>query len=257
MQFEEQIKLEESFSQSAIMDVTELRLLYQGRIGIYVHFTDEGRYDDSVDSGDKNRPRGLLCYTVADVIGKKVKDPSFYGNIFRVQKNSNNKKFIEDIRQYDSSDLKRDIEKIYEIGFIDNEVIDEIVNKVSNSTKFRNMFQRFWKITEMISATKGRYASAYWRRILYDIGYLGFSDPSGTGTFTKKRNPVTLWLYQKYIDELDIIPIQKKRNDPRSRVASWVNREVTKLQTKRNQVSKRRFKNREDSKNFLQKLLNI
>lgn len=238
--------IDESFSAASYMDVSELRLLYHGRIDLFVTFTDDGRSTDEPNSSEV-RPAGLICHAINDVVGRKIQSSTFYGNVFRINKTYKSRKFLADVRQYDSSDLKQDIESLYTLSYLEHEDIDSVVNKVSVQSRIRTMFHRFWEITRKIAnARGGRYASKYWRRILFDLGYNGFNDPHGTGILIKQKKPVCLWLDKDGINEIDIVPIQKFRKDPRRRIANQVSRDVRRMATRRHQIAKKRFTDRSD-----------
>lgn len=236
-------QLNEVFSFSSVMDVKELRLLYYGRIDLYVTFTDDGELSME-PSSDENRPYAYVAHPVNDVVASKVKTSEFYANVYRVNKQNDGRKIIEDIRQYDSKQLERDKEKLFMLEYFEPSTVREIINSVSVVSTLRSKFDVLWEITERLSATKGRYAKQYWRRIFLDLGYNAVKDPQGSGKLIKKKYPVMLQ-FDRDIMELDIVPIQKFKKDPRSRTASKVNRMVKKMAIRRNQVAKRRFTTRE------------
>lgn len=231
----------EGFGTSTVMNVKELRMLYYGRVNLYVTFTDDGKLDMK-NKDPFDRPYGYVAYTVADVVGRKVKTSEFYANVYRVKKTRASRKFIENIRTYDSSDLKDDIMVLRTLRYFEPESIDAIVENVSVISLLKSPFDRFWEITKQAALLKGNYWRGYWRRILLDLGYSGVADPSGTGTLIKKKTPVAL-IFDRKVEELDIVPIQKRR-DPRRRVVRQIDHYVKKLATSRNRVAKRKFKNR-------------
>lgn len=246
-QFERKMQeLEEGFSQSTVMNVDELRLLYHGRINIYTSFTDDGEFSIS-PVGNEIRPAGIVCHAINDVVGRKVKSKEFYANVFRINRSRSSRKFVDDIRQYDSRNLQDDLQELEYLDYLSIDEIVEAVDKATRSVKVRSKFQRFWEVTKFLAQNKGRQWPQYWRRILMDVGYNGFNDPSGTGILVKGRTPVCIQLDTE-VEHFDIVPIQKFRRDPRRRVATQVNREVKRMETKRNRIAKRQFTDRESRK---------
>ena len=96
---ESEQQINEIFSASSVMDVTELRTLYYGRLNLFVTFTDDGTLTMRPDSNEQ-RPAGYVAYSVPDVIGRKVKSPEFYANVYRVKKNNKSREYIENIKTY-------------------------------------------------------------------------------------------------------------------------------------------------------------
>lgn len=235
-------KIDEAFSGSSVMDTKELRMLYYGRLNLFVTFTDDGMLSMKPDSGYE-RPYGYVAHPVNDVIGKRVKTSEFYANVYRVNKNDNAREFIENIKQYDSSDLEKDKEQLYGLPYFEPETIEAAINGASLNSRLRSAFDELWEITETLAETKPSYKKQYWRRIFLDLGYNGIVDPAGTGKLIKKRSPVAL-VFNENIEELDIVPIQKHKSDPRQRTSRKVDRMVKRMAVKRNQVAKKRFTTR-------------
>lgn len=243
--FESKIQeLEESFGQSTVMHVDEIRLLYHGRLDVYASFTDDGEFE--VTPKNEVRPAGYVCYAINDVIGKKVRTKEFYANIFRIKKNRGSRKFIENIRQYNQRDLQDDLLELEHVDYLSKEDIEEAINKTMRSAKVKTMFHKLWEITRHLAQMQGTYWPQYWRKILLDIGYNGFNDPSGSGILIKAKTPVCI-MVDLDVEQFDIAPIQKFRRDPRRRVATQVNREVRKMSAKRNRIAKRKFTDRSDT----------
>lgn len=220
------------FGQSAHMDVKELRRLYYGRKEIYVTFTDNG----DINITDEQSPESLLCYELNDVIGKKVKSNDFYAYVFRADKSRG--KFIDNINEYSRDDFLRDVEYLRLYGY--EYQLDEIVNFYGFNSYIRKDFERLWNVTYQIALRRLPDDANYmWSNVLFDLGYTGFHDPSNSDLFGDKQ-PTTLLLNYKEREDLDILPIQEYREDPRSRITKYVNREKMKMRGAKNRVAKRR-----------------
>lgn len=234
-------KLEEAFSMSTVMNVDEFRRLYYGRQDLFATFTDDGKMD--IDH-DIDAPAGYISYTINDVVARKVKTHEFYANVFRVTKNRSSRRFIEDIKTYDTRQLADDLIVIRSLNDIFSEqLIEDTIEKSMVKSILKSNFQKLWDITKTLAKTKGSAYQFIWRRIFMRLGYNGISDLSGTGILVKKREPVTI-VFDTRVEELDIVPIQKSRRDQRRRIVDQVDRHVKRLATARNRVAKERFVSR-------------
>lgn len=230
--------IEESFSAASYMDVRELRALYYGRINLYASFSDDTDYDlEGRDDRRSTRPAGVLCHTVNSIVARKVSSSKFYASVFRINKSGG--KFVEDLRGFSSEDYQAAKEVLYAISYIDDELVDEAVARVEANPRLRSTFEKFWELTKLLSG-KGSDMPRRWARILIDLGYDGFADESGSGLLIKSKVPVAILLNMAKMEELDVVPIQKYRVDPRRRVQSDVDRKVKRLVTKRNRVAKKK-----------------
>tara|TARA_R100000664_G_C2752088_1_gene139364 strand:+ start:183 stop:986 length:804 start_codon:yes stop_codon:yes gene_type:complete len=251
-------QLNEIFSASSVMDVTELRTLYYGRLNLFVTFTDDGRLEMTPDSSEE-RPAGYVAYSVSDVVGKKVKTSEFYANVYRIKKNNKSREFIDDIKTFTKKQYEDAVERLYGLDYIGEDEIFEGLGKISSTSALRGYFNRLWDLTKFLAKSAGGGAwKMLWREIFLDIGYNGITDKSGSGLLVSNRNPVTIQ-FDSDIEEFDIVPIQKHKKDPRKRVRTQVNRYVKRLSTARNRVSKKRFVNREiekDTNKMTYKMLN-
>ena len=221
--------LEEAFSNASYITVSELRSLYYGRLNVYVSFTDNSRYI----MRNNRRPDGILCHAVDVVVGRKATTNLLYGRVFRVRKNAG--RFIEDIRNHTNDSLKLDIESLYLLRYLKHSDIDAAVDKVMNNVRIRKAFDRLWEITKELSNGDGK----RWAQIFLDLGYIGFTDQRGTGLFQRKREPSTILLDESAKTDLDIVPMQKYRSDPRARIRDDVNKVVRDISTSRNRVAKK------------------
>lgn len=240
MSFESQ--LEEAyagFGQSAHIDTTDLRTLYYGRPDIFVAFTDDGEYEYEVGSREIDRPDAIVCYDVRDVIGRKVSSNAFYANVFRLKKSKG--EFIDDVRRYRKEDLYNDVTVLRSMEIVRADTFESIWNQILRDSTIRHQFTKMWLLTEFIAKERNsRFYGILWRQILLSLGYVGFSDPSKSGILMGGREPVTLYIDYDSRENLDILPIQKFRQDPRRRVADRVDRKVKRMSTRRNRVAKRR-----------------
>lgn len=232
--------IEESFKgfgTSQVMDLNDLRLLYHGRRAVFVSFTDKGDYSFEPQVGELDRPDGIVCYAVNHVIARRVQTSEFYANIFRM---GSQKKDITDIRRYGTDELKSDIEKLRKDGPIDEDMLEIFINDVLKNVRLRSAFEKLWELTETIAKTKSDY-SKEWRRLLLKVlGYGSIQDPGGSGILVLGRAPAVLYLDYTNRNDLDILPIQGKRSDPRRYVVERVERMVRRMGVRRRRIAKRR-----------------
>lgn len=220
------------FGQSAHMDVKELQRLYYGRKEIYVAFTDDG----DVTIFNEGSPEGLICYELNDIIGKKVKSNEFYAYVFRVDKSKG--KFIDDINEYNRDSFLRDVEYLRLEEYVED--LDRLVNFYAYDSYIRKEFERLWVLTRQIALTIDPEVMNYtWANILLSLGYSGFHDPSRSDLLGDKQ-PTTILLNYNDREDLDILPIQEYREDPRSRITKYVNREKMKMRGAKNRVARKR-----------------
>lgn len=226
------MELQESFSTAAYMDVTELRQLYYGRSNVYVSFTDSIYYIKSgKESGALVRPWSILVNSVNEVVARKVSSPYFYANVIRVDK----KGWIEDIRNYDERQLKKDIESLTELTFLEESFVTTVVEYVLERKRGSKKFEILWDITKRLSKNN----EMTWNKILLELGYTGFTDQTGTGIFGT-RFPQSIILTEDIMTYLDTVEIQKYRKDGRQRVINRIAQvqRLTVSDTRKNRVAK-------------------
>lgn len=227
------------FGQSGHIYTTDLRTLYYGRPNVYLAFTDDGVIEEEGSSREMDRPDAIICYDIRDVIGRKVSSNKFYANVFRIKKSGG--EFINDIRNYKKDELNNDVVLLKLMDIIDPDVFDGIWYQINRDTTIRHSFVKLWLLTEFIAKEKdSRNFGEVWNKILMGLGYIGFSDPSKTGVLLGTREPVTIYLDYDNRTNLDILPIQKYRVDPRQRTSDKVERMRKRMTTRRNRVAKRR-----------------
>ena len=235
-EFEEEY-MTEAFSNVSFMDVSELRMLYYGRLNMYVSFTDTWELDTSgFIEGELERPYGVQAYPVDIVVGKKVSSPLFYGFVMRHKGGDG---FINDIATYSYDDYRKDVEVIEALDYLNTGRTISILSEVESDPMYRSYFHRFWDLTKKLSA-HNRYADKLWRRILLDLGYKGFNDPKGKGILSSTHKPVAVIIDLDGIEKYDIVPIQKYRKDKRRYVTDRVDRENRRMWVARNRVAKKR-----------------
>lgn len=238
MSFEEKLTETMAFGTSSYMKLDDLRMLYYGRRDIYVSFTDDGDQNIQASEREIDRPDSIVCYKINDVIGRRVSTREFYANVFRL--NPNKGKFISDISFYTNDDLESDLTDLGLSYFSKSDVLDQVTRMITSSARVRSPFERLWTITEFFSKEISSNYGKTWREMLMGLGYTGFSDPKSTGIFTGDRSPTTIYLdYGSRVD-LDILPIQKFRRDPRKRIQQRINRLVKRMAPRRNSVAKSR-----------------
>jgi hypothetical protein len=191
-----------------------------------------------------SRPKSLVCHPINEVVAKKVKSNLQYGVVFRVKKSSG--RFVEDIKEYESRDFLGDINRLKQLDYVDQETLNQIVTKIKNNGIIKHYFGKFWKITEMVAESTGKTKESIWRKILLDLGYIGFNDQAGLGIFSKKKQPTTLVL-NKNVEFLDVVPLQKSIKDKRNRVIDQVERQNKKLAVARKRIAKAEPSNRSSS----------
>lgn len=220
--------LTEGFGTSGVLDVSYLRQNYYGRVNLIVAFAnDEVEFKETV-----KRPKSSVFYHVQDVVGRRVSSDKFYAYVYRFPKSGAG--FL-DIGEYTEEMMFSDFNKIKHMSYVNQDLFEDIASK----SKYRNItkspFQRFWEFTSELGAKLGQYG---WGSLLMDCGYWGFDDKRGKGLFEKHNVPAVLILKDSFLDMLDIVPIQKFRQDPRKRVISQMEQQLKKLETRRNRVAK-------------------
>tara|TARA_Y100000593_G_C4308288_1_gene336938 strand:- start:77 stop:853 length:777 start_codon:yes stop_codon:yes gene_type:complete len=235
--------INEAFSNASYMNVTDIRTLYYGRLDLYASFTDDGDIETSgITSGRLERPAGVLAHKIDSIVGRKVSSSLFYASIFRWRRQN---VFVDDIRNHTYEKYQDDLEVFRTLKYIKDEV-KEAAEKAAESSLLRSYFERLWVLTKTAAEGSGSISDQVWARILEDLGYAGFADPSGKGIIVKDRVPCVLIIDDTGLTEIDIVPIQKYRIDRRMRIVDKVNRKVRKMATKRNRIAKRKFKDREE-----------
>lgn len=237
--FEKSLEESLAFGTSSYMALDELRMLYYGRRDLYVSFTDQGDYQIQQSGRELDRPDSILCYPINDVVGRKVSTSEFYANVFRANKSGG--EFIDNITHYSRDQLSNDIELIRTFRYINESIQEDIIQTALSDRRTRRNFEKLWEITEFTAKERGSSFGTQWRRILMDLGYTGMADPSSTGLFTGQRVPAVIYLDYTRREDLDIVPIQRHRQDPRKRVRDAVERKVRRMSTRRNRVAKRRI----------------
>lgn len=219
------------FGQSAHMDVDELRLLYQGRPNIHIIFTDDG----DVETTHDDLPECFVSYDIDDVIGKRVKSSEFYAYVIRPDMSKGD--FVKDINEYSRDQFMVDMEILKASGYIPEEDLSNIITEKGYSAYIREDFERLWVVTGTVAEIIGGGDwQEKWREILLSLGYIGFHDPS----IRAFGQPTTILIGYEDREDIDILPIQENREDPRKRVERRIEREKRGLVGARNRVAKRR-----------------
>lgn len=233
--------LEESyrgFGTGQELNLDDLRLLYYGRQNVFVSFSDDGEHDFYTQSTELDRPKSILCYKVNDVVGKKVSTSEFYMNVFRP---SIKGEWLQDIRRYTKEDLSKDINNLKKIVGLDSHEWILLTNPILKDIKIRHEFDRLWQIAHAIAYTKGGdNAEDIWGELMLRLGYSMVSDPEGTGILTIGRAPVNLFLDVERIEDLDVLPAQKRRRDPRRHMRDKIERQRYWMRNARNRVARRK-----------------
>jgi len=236
--FEDLIEEEMAFSNASYMDVTDLRALYYNRRDLFVSFTDQGDYYIDPQYNELDRPNSIVCYRVEDVVGRKVATSYFYANVFRL-KLSNSLQWIDNIRKYSWRALDLDVLSLELLGYTDPTNVKRVADNVMKMTTIRSPFEKLWTITEYIAKDAGGddYASL-WRKLLLDLGYGAITDPTKTGILTGEKKPVTIYLDFGAREDLDILNIQRYRQDHRQRVKQHIDLKLKRMANSRNRIAK-------------------
>lgn len=241
----------ENFSTSSYMDVRELRALYYGRIDIMVSFSNEADLND--DYG-RTFPRGYICYTLEDVVGRRVSSDKFYAHVLRLSNNANG--IISDIRNYSRHRYNDDLEILKGLPYINTGLeLDEFIRKVDINPRISSSFHKIWMIMDRVfDGFEDK--SERWNQAFLDLGIRGIVDQRGY--LLGKRS--TMLFDKDLVEMIDIVPVQMYREDPRNRVRAEVDRLVDRLKVRRNRIAKKPLKDsRGDSKtlqkNLFQKLI--
>lgn len=229
--FEEMI--EESyagFGTSSHLQLNDLRYMYYGRKDLYISFTDDGDY---IESGLENRPKGIIGYKMNDVVGHKVRSPEFYANVFRWYGPG----ALPDVRRYTGDDFVKDYRKLTQSGKYDIELLNELFVDIGKNVLIRHPFSKLWEITEQLATRQRKNTEAVWAEILMDLGYTMIGDPAAIGILSD-RYPAYLFLDTERRIDVDILPIQKYRVDPRLRTRQKVERKLKYMRNTRKRIAK-------------------
>lgn len=232
-------ELEEAMSFASYMDVTDLRLLYYGRNSMYATFSDTDKLETSgFDGNELKRPTGYVSYTINDIVARKVSTHLLYAHVFRARDSGGG--FVSDVKNFTLEEYNEAVKYIRTLNYLNQEDVEWFVELVSSNLRLRRPIERLWALTRAIVYSQGKRADDLWARILLDIGYTGFSDVSGTGLLGKRNKPVTLILDKSIMNVIDIVEVQKYRDDKRNRISDNVKRHNRLSKTHRNRIAKRR-----------------
>lgn len=230
-------KLDEAISTASYMEVEELRQLYYGRINILVSFSNDEKLDISgLEQGKLLRPAGIIGFSIEDVVGRRVSSSDFYGHVYRDK--VSNSKAIRDIQSYSSEDLKKDLEKMRSIPYINEHALEDAIIVSENNPRLRRNFEILWDIMRSL-LRRERNADRLWARLFRDLGYDAITDQRGLGFLSKAKASTTLIFDERDIEMFDIVPIQKYRTDPRKGTRDKIDRIVRQLRSRRRTVAKK------------------
>jgi hypothetical protein len=218
------------------MDVSELRMLYYGRMDILISFSDDDKFEmRGIINGQLKHPKGFECYDIKDVIGRHVSTDRMYAHVFRLKKTISNGQVIRDFRDYTGDDLSNDIARLNEL--YTPEFVKQSVDKVKMDPRMRFPFESFWNITKDIADNYGTHGDEFWAKIMKKLGYVGFVD-NGYGLIGKKDKKVTLLLKPNIVDQYDIVPIQKYRKEHRKYIIDRIGNATKEMYSLRSAVAK-------------------
>jgi hypothetical protein len=218
------------------MDVSELRMLYYGRLDILITFSNDDKFEmDGIVNDQLKHPKGFECYDINDVIGRHVSTDRMYAHVFRLDKTISNGRVIKDLRDYTDKDLSNDIARLNEL--YTPEFIKLSVDKVKMDPRMRFPFESFWNITKDIADNYGSHGDEVWAKIMKKLGYVGFVD-DGYGLIGKKNKKITLLLKPNIVDQYDIVPIQKYRKETRKYIIDRIGNATKVMYTRRSAVAK-------------------
>lgn len=252
--FREDPTLEEAMSNASYMNVQEMRILYYGRMDLYAAFSDNDKVDLSGREGsDLVRPYGLLCFPIDTIIARKVGTNLHYAHITRFR--GRGEGFLANISTYNRDDFFTDLEVMKAIPYLGEELVSRVWHEIGTRSLSISYFQQFWNLTKSLAEEKNKSnADKFWRRILEDLGYDGFNDPSGKGILTKARIPATLLIKYKDRMDIDIMPVQKYRKDRRRMLTDRIDLKVKRLHARRNRIARQKTPENRKNGAFLRAL---
>jgi hypothetical protein len=228
--------LESAPSNAGYLDIKELMRLYYGRLGIFVSFSNSENLEMSgFDGNVLARPYGIVGYSIDTVVGRKVGSASFYAHVFR---NNRNEGFLKNIRDYNKENFKSDFEALKLFSYLDEGEVEAAKAVVEATMNIRFEFQRFWQVVRVICESEGKMGDKLWRRILLDLGYTGFNDPSGLAIMSRTKTAMAIYLEERNLNLFDIVPVQRFRKDRRQRVINAINRKNRLTHARRNRIAK-------------------
>jgi hypothetical protein len=227
--------LEDTPNSAQYMDITELKVLYYGRLDMYGSFSNDEKLETSgIDkNGDVKRPSGVSLYDVRDIVGRTVNSNKFYVHVARVKPRGGK---LLNMESYGVIHFNRDIEKLKQM--IDEDYITELVHIVNRDARIRYEGERIWKLTKMLSEPYNREADTYWAGLLEDLNYYGIQD--NKGIISKDRKPVLYIFNEKDLTVYDIVPVQKYKKDKRMRTIERIAEKTKRMYVDRSRVAQRK-----------------
>lgn len=234
--------MSDRLSATSVLDVSSLEPYYN-RLDVFVAFTDTGAFDLYGGVDENNRPRGVFSYPVNDVVGRKSRENSLYGRVFRYSLKDHDEL---DVFQYTNDKFDRDTEKLKEFFPNLEDFIDEQYMLIPGKIRKDTPFGRIWmltyyvgmKISDSRSEIRDQWAFAF--RVL---GYNAIFDNRGSGIIDQGNNNAVLLVIdniQTDIEDLEIVSTQESKKEINQRIATTIERfnSRTDVSNARNRIKK-------------------
>ena len=226
-------------SQASFIDTAQLEP-YFNRLDVFVAFTDNGAYDLYGGIDENKRPVSVFAYPVNDVFGRKSKESSIYGRVFRFALKENEEL---DVFQYTNEKFDRDANELKKQFPNIEDFIDKEVALIPGKINVDNPFNRIWMLTFLVGLklSEGKNTREAWASMFKALGYSAIFDNAGTGVIdTDSQNAVLLVFDQEQIEDLEILEIQKNKKEINQRIARSIARfnDKTAVSNARNRIKK-------------------
>lgn len=218
--------MSDRLSATSVLDVTELEPYYN-RLDVFVAFTDTGAFDLYGGVDENNRPRGVFAYPVNDVVGRKSRENSLYGRVFRYSLKDHEEL---DVFQYTNDDFDRDAKTLKEFFPDYEEFIDKqymlIPGKINKDTPFGRIWMLTYYVGMKISEGRSEIRDN-WAFVFRVLGYSAIFDNRGSGIIDQGNNNAVLMVIdgiQTDIEDLEIVSTQESKKEINQRIATSIER---------------------------------
>lgn len=229
------------FSATGVLDTSNL-MRYYNRRNIFVSFTDTG--DFIYDLPNSDIKHGIVSYPVNDVIGRRARDTTLYGRVFRLDYKNTPHLLVSQYRQAMlESDKKRirnfltDVRATREFdGEFHQGQIDVIFSNASMKATDGGFFGQLWFIVNEISNNHHYDVSA--DQLFIQLGYSVIYDDTGRGVIVSRNTPVLLMFDESEVQNLEITSIQKFKKEQNSYMKFRIDRfnSLTKVSNARRRI---------------------
>jgi hypothetical protein len=206
-------------------DVEKLRMLYYGRLDLFVSFTDNEKYQ--LGGG---KFYGVMATKVDDVVGRKPTIPTNkYAYVFRYQTKTD---AVLDANNFPSTTLNEILQAMELLTFVDQDALRNAIGKVKSSSKY--LGKSFTALLYVLSevAPQTQFKQMVMSKIMMDLGYEIIIDKKGAYTFLNhslvEQNSLHILPYQTFKEE-DRINVTRKIDKINKRLSA-VRGRVAKVQ---------------------------